>query len=157
MNIDKMPEVEENAGVSRRLTTFLLGTSLLATVSGFAGTALAYLVPRADREVWDTALTGRSGPLRSEDVEEGGAMVARSAKGKILVVRRGNELVGLQATCTHLGCTVTWNGETEQVECPCHGARYDIEGKVLRGPAREPLQVVVLKSSDRGIELAPTS
>ena len=148
------PSGGEEVGVSRRLATVILGTSLLATLTGFAGTALAYLAPRKDSGGEGRVLTGRSGILKADDVADGQGMVARSARGKILVVRSGEELLGLEATCTHLGCTVAWNSESEQVECPCHGARYDIHGNVLRGPAREPLQVVALQASVNGIELA---
>ena len=143
--------------MTRRLSSIIMGASLLATLTGFAGTALAYLSPRKDSGGGGRSLTGRSGILKAEDVADGEGMVARSARGKILVVRRGEEWLGLEATCTHLGCTVTWNSDSEQVECPCHGARYDIRGNVLRGPARDPLQVIALQASDNGIELANTA
>ena len=39
--------------------------------------------------------------------------------------------------CTHLGCTVDIQGE--RLVCPCHGSTYDRVGKVLQGPAQQPL------------------
>jgi Rieske Fe-S protein len=39
--------------------------------------------------------------------------------------------------CTHLSCRVTWSGEAYQ--CPCHDARFDIQGNVLHGPPPAPL------------------
>ena len=127
---------------------------MLAALSGFAGTAIAYLMPRHSAAGAGAALSGRSGALRVEDIGDGQGTVARSGRGKILVVRQGTELIGLHATCTHLGCTVAWNGEAGQVECPCHGARFDLRGQVLSGPAREPLLQVALVATERGIELA---
>jgi glycine/D-amino acid oxidase-like deaminating enzyme/nitrite reductase/ring-hydroxylating ferredoxin subunit len=41
----------------------------------------------------------------------------------------------LNPTCTHMGCIVGWNPEEKSWDCPCHGARFDIDGKVLTGPA----------------------
>jgi glycine/D-amino acid oxidase-like deaminating enzyme/nitrite reductase/ring-hydroxylating ferredoxin subunit len=46
----------------------------------------------------------------------------------------------LSPVCTHAKCIVSWNSEETSWDCPCHGARYDIEGKVLTGPATKDLQ-----------------
>lgn len=42
---------------------------------------------------------------------------------------------GINAVCTHLGCVVPWKASASQFQCPCHGSRYDTNGKVVRGPA----------------------
>lgn len=40
----------------------------------------------------------------------------------------------LSATCSHLGCTVRWNSEASEFQCPCHGGRFSASGEVLGGP-----------------------
>jgi glycine/D-amino acid oxidase-like deaminating enzyme/nitrite reductase/ring-hydroxylating ferredoxin subunit len=45
----------------------------------------------------------------------------------------------LSPVCTHAACIVNWNGEEKSWDCPCHGARYDIDGSVLTGPATKNL------------------
>lgn len=44
------------------------------------------------------------------------------------------------ARCTHMGCKLTWNPHEKSWDCPCHGSRFDIEGRVLDGPAQRPLE-----------------
>ena len=78
------------------------------------------------------------------------ADVAEIPPGSGAVVRRGLKKIavyrdtsgGLQersAVCTHLGCIVSWNSLEKSWDCPCHGSRFDPAGRVLNGPAIDPL------------------
>ena len=44
----------------------------------------------------------------------------------------------ISLTCTHQGCTVA-RQEDGKFLCPCHGALYDEQGKVIQGPASRSL------------------
>ncbi|CAG0962426.1 cytochrome b6-f complex iron-sulfur subunit [Anaerolineales bacterium] len=44
----------------------------------------------------------------------------------------------LSLTCTHLGCIL--EPDAEGFACPCHGSRFDADGKVMHGPAAKHLQ-----------------
>lgn len=51
-----------------------------------------------------------------------------------------DRFVALDSICTHAGCTVSrFVVANNRMTCPCHGSRYDIEGRVILGPAVEPL------------------
>jgi len=69
----------------------------------------------------------------------GARELAQGLKGDAtyLIVNAENKIesYGLNAVCTHLGCVVPWNPVANQFQCPCHGSRYNNEGKVVRGPA----------------------
>jgi glycine/D-amino acid oxidase-like deaminating enzyme/nitrite reductase/ring-hydroxylating ferredoxin subunit len=68
-------------------------------------------------------------------------------EGKSLAIYKDEqgELFALNPTCTHAKCTVAWNTAEKSWDCPCHGARYSIQGEVMTGPARKGLEVVELK------------
>ena len=49
----------------------------------------------------------------------------------------------LSPQCTHMKCTVAWNQTEQSWDCPCHGARYSLTGKVLTGPADKDLKLII--------------
>jgi len=82
---------------------------------------------------------GRPGDLHGVAPGEGAVL---SVKGEKLAVYRNAEgqLSALSPICPHLGCFVHWNNAEKSWDCPCHGSRFDPHGRVLNGPAVEPLQ-----------------
>jgi carotenoid phi-ring synthase / carotenoid chi-ring synthase len=63
----------------------------------------------------------------------------------------------ISLTCTHQGCTVQKQNDG-QFHCPCHGAVFDAEGRVVSGPAQRDLPRfnVVAKKEDE-VQLAATT
>ncbi|MGN0288763.1 MAG: FAD-dependent oxidoreductase [Lachnospiraceae bacterium] len=45
------------------------------------------------------------------------------------------ELHIIFARCPHMGCALEWNADEKSWDCPCHGSRFDIDGKLLDNPA----------------------
>ena len=41
--------------------------------------------------------------------------------------------------CPHLGCQLEWNPDERSWDCPCHGSRFDFQGRLLSGPAQTEL------------------
>lgn len=42
--------------------------------------------------------------------------------------------------CPHLGCALQWNQAEHSWDCPCHGSRFDENGKLLNNPATDDLK-----------------
>lgn len=63
------------------------------------------------------------------------------------IARGSDGLIGMNATCTHNGCTVKI--DNEGLLCPCHSALFDPKnGALLRGPASYPLERVAVREAD---------
>jgi glycine/D-amino acid oxidase-like deaminating enzyme/nitrite reductase/ring-hydroxylating ferredoxin subunit len=76
-----------------------------------------------------------------EDLAPGQAGVEdRSIKPVAAYRDEAGILHRMSAVCTHLGCVVTWNTAERSWDCPCHGSRYDIDGRVIQGPAVRDLE-----------------
>jgi cytochrome b6-f complex iron-sulfur subunit len=54
----------------------------------------------------------------------------------------------LSLVCPHLGCTV--ESKPDGFACPCHGSRFDPQGKVMRGPAGKPLTQLRVETTPDG-------
>lgn len=37
--------------------------------------------------------------------------------------------------CPHLKCSLIFNEVEKTWDCPCHGSRFDIDGKCIQGPS----------------------
>lgn len=50
-----------------------------------------------------------------------------------------NLLTFSKKRCPHLGCALKWNSAEHSWDCPCHGSRFDEDGKLLDNPANDDL------------------
>jgi len=79
----------------------------------------------------------------ADDIAPGSGAVIRRGLSKIAVYRHNDgSLEEFSAVCPHLGCIVGWNSTEKTWDCPCHGSRFDVSGRVLNGPAIGGLEPV---------------
>jgi Rieske Fe-S protein len=61
------------------------------------------------------------------------------AKKPIIVTRVSEtDVAAFSSKCTHLGCEVKLP-ENNVIDCPCHHSKFNLSGKVIRGPAGKDL------------------
>ncbi len=71
----------------------------------------------------------------------GGWKIFDVGPDRVIVANTADKgLVATSAICTHRGCEIGYNADAHLFACPCHGARFDEDGKVVKGPARKDLQ-----------------
>jgi cytochrome b6-f complex iron-sulfur subunit len=71
----------------------------------------------------------------------GGSMLTRIRGKDLLLVRDGEASAhAFESLCPHEQCPVVYAPETQKIECPCHAAVFDLDGKVLEGPPPRPLE-----------------
>jgi glycine/D-amino acid oxidase-like deaminating enzyme/nitrite reductase/ring-hydroxylating ferredoxin subunit len=80
------------------------------------------------------------------DIAPGEARVVKYEGHSLALYKDDNgEVHAVNPTCTHAKCTVGWNTAEKSWDCPCHGARYTMDGEVITGPATRALELVDLK------------
>ena len=128
--------------LSRRDFLRLARTLVLAAC---AALGLAGLVLFLDTVTQPAAQTDfDAGP--SDGYADGARTVLPSVPAVVLKTPQG--FAALSLVCTHLGCTVA--PAAGGFACPCHGSRYDPQGRVTRGPATQPLRSLRTKVTSDG-------
>jgi len=80
--------------------------------------------------------------------DEQGAAV--TFKEGVFLLSKGNEVSALSARCTHLGCTLSFDTLSQRFQCPCHGSRFDMNGKRVAGPAKKDLESIPITRNENG-------
>ena len=61
--------------------------------------------------------------------------------GKAGVYRDGTgQLHAVSTRCPHMGCQLSWDPDERTWDCPCHGSRFDADGKRICGPAQTAIK-----------------
>lgn len=77
----------------------------------------------------------------------------KAGEGKVLEINSekcavsrdsSNRLHVVSAVCTHMKGIVNWNNAEKTWDCPCHGSRFTMDGKVIEGPADMDLKKMEL-------------
>jgi len=83
------------------------------------------------------------------ELTDGEAKVVKYENESYAIYRESGEKSHvLKSTCPHTYCEVRWNGAEKSWDCPCHGSRFSINGRLLTGPSTEGLQRVFINPDD---------
>lgn len=88
-------------------------------------------------------LTGNGRPLVRDgewvavatraDLPEGAAVRFSTVAFDGYVVNDAGTIRALSSVCTHMGCTLAYRPDWQDLRCPCHGASFNLAGKLANG------------------------
>jgi cytochrome b6-f complex iron-sulfur subunit len=140
----RLTEQDDPAGLSRRQFFLRLGLGSIAVASlGTAVFAYQFLSPNVLYEPSPVVNMGKADEYAPESV-------TLDPAARIYVVRAAEGFYALSAICTHLGCMTAWRPEQHIIACPCHGSKFDENGKKIAGPAPRNLPWLKVWLSDEG-------
>lgn len=131
----------------RRLLELFLGSGFFASLISFIYPVVRYIIPPRQAELGaNLVLAGHVGDLKRNS----GKVFRFGSKPALLILTSDDTYHALSAVCTHLGCTVQYRPDLQEVWCPCHNGVYGINGANISGPPPRPLEKfdVILKGND---------
>jgi cytochrome b6-f complex iron-sulfur subunit len=121
---------------------FVIGCSAVGLASaGFVASTLRYLVPTVLYEPPARFTVGNPDQFPP-------GSVTFLADRRFFLFNGADGFYAISSICTHLGCNV--KRTAAGFACPCHGSRFDANGRVMHGPAPKPLAWFALSLSPRG-------
>lgn len=92
-------------------------------------------------DMWESAQGLAKGafhlPFRKKYLMPGqGGIVRIGLKRYACYEDETGKLHKISARCPHLGCQLEWNPSEKSWDCPCHGSRFDYDGRLIDNPAR---------------------
>jgi glycine/D-amino acid oxidase-like deaminating enzyme/nitrite reductase/ring-hydroxylating ferredoxin subunit len=166
---DGLPYIGHLPGADERIFVATGYTGNGMTFGTIAGKVLSDLITRKENAYEDLFKPSRVKPVAgfSSFVKEGADVVASFVKDKVFTdhlksladLKDGEartvkydgaiyamykdergRIHAVNSACPHVNCNVHWNGAEKTWDCPCHGSRFNLNGRVLNAPAVKDLE-----------------
>lgn len=121
--------------------TFLLGSSAVLNYCDDESSST-----KVNNGGGETKDASKQEPTLYQIPEEKG-MVLNYPGDKLLIVRDNEDKVyALSNICTHQSCYVKLNPSSTRLECPCHRSIFALDGALIEGIAKRPLDRYRIKA-----------
>ena len=136
---------DKDGPITRRYFLELVGGGAILTAAvGSVVLTGQFLSPNVLRE---PALRFKAGPIENYPPDS----ITLNKEQKVFIIRaKEGYFYAMSAVCTHLGCIANWKSEDGIVACPCHGSKFNREGRVIDGPAPRPLPRFAVTLDEQG-------
>lgn len=113
----------------------ILGTAAVAAAAAAVGTVVDRIVQGNGASQTTQTLVPDRGAWRPiaavSALPPGGAIHFSTNEVQGILLNDGGRVRALSAVCTHLGCALSINAGSRQLDCPCHDLAYSWAGAVL--------------------------
>lgn len=129
-------------GVSRR-TAVVSGLGALAAGvaagfgldRGFAGSTQPDGYPKPPPLVGSSGRWTHVATLA--DLPEGAVKSFTAGAVAGFLIHRHGQIKAVSGVCTHMGCLLSYEGAKDGLVCPCHGAEFELGGRLRRYPGHD--------------------
>ena len=129
----------DRATFLRQAGVFLLGAGIALTLGGVA--AVTAVGPSREQEKQNWIPLAKLSDLPPGQVttvlmkyQITSGIYTQEASAPVMISRLGPEIICYKTACPHLGCTVRWDGRSDEFRCACHGGTFDRNADVIAGP-----------------------
>ncbi len=128
-------QLEVNAPSRREFLYYIWGASMVLFLGEATAGLIWFMLPRFKQGEFGGIFT-----FNPAEVPVAGTAPASVPVGRFHVSRTDDDgLIVLYSVCTHLGCLPKWVETNHRFECPCHGSKFELDGKYIEGPAPRSL------------------
>lgn len=149
--MENMPD-DPKLTTRRSFLNLFLGGTIATTIIGALAPIVAYVYPPKSSENSNNPFSDVDlKPILADAIPENSGVVGILNNKNTILIKKEGKLYALSAVCTHLGCSVKWDNEQNLIKCPCHGAKFDLNGRILSGPPPKPLELIKIEVIDNQI------
>jgi cytochrome b6-f complex iron-sulfur subunit len=144
--------VEQTDGGRRAFLAAAAGAAGLCYVAALGYPIYRYLASPSEMAMSASAVSEVT--LKdAQKLPSGTALMFKfGAAPAMLIHHKDDRWVALSAVCSHLGCTVQYEGDADRIHCACHGGVYNAyTGANVSGPPPKPLKLFKVAVSDTGV------
>ena len=131
------------SGIISGFTVLTLGFPMIETLIGkiSKSSSRSYSKVAAINSIPDGSPVNLSFVMTEED-----AFIKNNVEHKVWTVKKSDsDITVYSPICPHLGCRYQWHPDRNLFICPCHHSEFNIDGKVVSGPAPRPLDTLPKK------------
>ncbi len=131
------------SGLFTAFIAFTLGIPLIESIVGTAS--------RKKSKIYSRVASLTSIPADKPNdlpfvITEEDAFIKNEQPETVWAVKKSDsDITVFSPICPHLGCRYQWHPSRKLFICPCHHSIFNIDGKVVSGPAPRPLDTLPFK------------